>query len=226
MSAAPAPPTGALRSVRWAFWATIVGLAIYIVLDIVAQLLPPHYSAIRQAESDLGVGPYGWVMDLNFVVRGLLSLAVVFGLYRAWPASAPAPKASLALIGAWGLGAFVLAVSPADVTGPATVHGTVHNATAILVFLFVAAGELGVSFAMRDELPWGAVRRYARPLAVLTAVTLVVFFVGTGIPRVEQHVFGLLERIFLGSALLWMLAVSIGLLRHDPGAERIAPTTA
>ncbi len=192
-----------------------MGIAIYIVLDIVAQLLPPHYSPIRQAESDLGVGPYGWVMDINFVVRGVLSLAFVYGLYRAWPRTLGAPRVSLALIGAWGVGAFVLAVSPADVSGPATLHGTVHDVTAFLAFLLVTLGILGVSRAMPDVVPWRSIRPYAQAIGVLTAIALVVLFVGTGIPTVERHLFGLLERIFLGLALLWMLAVAIGLLRSE-----------
>ena len=204
------------RSVRWGLRTTVVGTAIYIVLDIVVQLLPPHYSPISQAESDLGVGPYGWLMDLNFVVRGILSLAFVYGLYRAWPKTLVVPRLSLALIGAWGIGAFVLAVSPTDVSGPATVHGTIHLLAAFLAFLFVTVGVLGVSRSMPEAFPWQAMRPYARGVAGLTAVALVALLVGTVIRRVEQQYFGLLERIFLGSALLWMLFVSVQLLRSEP----------
>jgi hypothetical membrane protein len=194
---------------------TIIGIAIYIVLDIVAQLLPPHYSAIRQAESDLGVGPYGWVMDINFVVRGILSLAFAYGLYLAWPQTSKAPRISLALIGTWGIGAFVLAVNPADLSGPATIHGTIHVLTAGVVFLSLAVGELGVSYAMPTEGPWTSTRPYAKAIAVLTAIALVVFFVGTRVPWIAYHLYGLLERGFIGFGLLWMLVVAIHLLRGE-----------
>lgn len=206
-------------SVRWALWTTLLGISLYIVLDVVAQLLPPHYSAISQAESDLGVGPYGWVMDLNFVVRGILSLAFVYALYRAWPSVAKRPNVGLALVAAWGIGAFVLALSPADVSGPATLHGTIHNITAALAFLFVALGALLISFSMGSAPPWAIVRKYAAPLAVGTFVALLVLTVGTGLPRIERNYFGLLERVFLGLALLWMLVVSILLLRWKPAAR-------
>lgn len=194
------------------------------MLDVVAQLLPPHYSPISQAESDLGVGPYGWVMDINFVVRGTLSLAVVYGLYRLWPTTRPLPRYSLALVGAWGVGAFILAFNPADVSGVTTVHGTIHGITAILVFLFVAVGVVGISEAMPRESPWAAVRPYARTLAVLTAIALVVLAIGSVVHRVEVHYFGLLERIFIGFALLWMLTVSVLLLRAEPKVEAAAQT--
>jgi hypothetical membrane protein len=212
--------------VRWALWTTIIGIAVYIVLDIVAQLLPPHYSPISQAESDLGVGPYGWVMDLNFVVRGILSLAFVCGIYSAWPKTIRVPKTSLALIGAWGIGAFVLAVSPTDISGPATLHGTVHLVTAFLAFLFVALGVMGVSFSMPESPPWRSMRPYAQALAVLTVIAIVALTVGTGIPRIETSLFGLLERVFLGSALLWMLVLSIQLLWSESPGRRASTSLA
>ncbi len=62
------------------FMATIMGIVIYLVLDIIAQMLPPHYNFITQAESDLAVGPYGYVMAVNFLIRGLLSLSFIIGL--------------------------------------------------------------------------------------------------------------------------------------------------
>lgn len=191
-----------------------------------AQLLPPHYSVLRQAESDLGVGPYGWVMDTNFVVRGILSLAIVYGLHLAWPKSAAKPRTSLALLGAWGVGAFILAVSPADLSGPTTLHGKIHVIAGFLAFLFLAVGELGISYAMPSEKPWTSIRPYAKMIAVLTAIALTVLFVGTRFPRIEHDLYGLLERIFLGFGLLWMLVVALHLLRSEPRRDRHATSSA
>jgi hypothetical membrane protein len=221
----PSTPTWP-RSAVWALRTTVIGIAVYIVLDIVAQLLPPHYSPISQAESDLGVGPYGWVMDVNFVVRGVLSLAFVYGLYRVWPKTPAVPRTSLALIGAWGVGAFVLAVSPTDVSGPATLHGTVHLVTAFLAFLFVAVGVVGVARSLPETSPWQSIRPSAHAIALLTAAALVVLFMGTGIPRIESHLFGLLERVFIGFALLWMLLVSVYLLRSESRRSQAPSTSA
>lgn len=207
-------------SARWALWVTIVGIALYIVLDVVGQLLPPHYSPISQAESDLGVGPYGWLMDLNFIVRGILSLSFAYALYATWPTASKRPNVGLALIGAWGVGAFILSVSTVTVSGPATTHGTVHNITAALAFLFVAIGELLVAFSMGPTSPWRAIRKYAWPLAIVTAVALLALTIGTGFPRIDAHYFGLLERVFIGFALLWVLIVSILLARSSPERHR------
>jgi hypothetical membrane protein len=58
---------------RSLFFATIVGVILYVVLDAVVQMLPPPYSPISHAESDLAVGPYGYIMAINFANRGILS---------------------------------------------------------------------------------------------------------------------------------------------------------
>jgi hypothetical membrane protein len=78
----------------------IAGIFLYAMLDIVAQLLPPHYSPIHQAESDLAVGPYGIIMRLNFLVRAALSLLVVSALAPALRQARP--RWGLVLFSIWG----------------------------------------------------------------------------------------------------------------------------
>jgi hypothetical membrane protein len=73
-------PKNMIQTRRWANMA-LIGIVFYIVLDVVMQMLPPHYS-LRQAESDLAVGPYGWIMNINFVIRGLLSAAIILAIYK------------------------------------------------------------------------------------------------------------------------------------------------
>lgn len=50
---------------------------LYAIVDVSLQFLPPHYSVVTDAESDLAVGPYGWVMRANFLGRGVMSLCLV-----------------------------------------------------------------------------------------------------------------------------------------------------
>src|SRR6185437_3342848 len=111
---------------------TTVGIVLYVILDVIAQLLPPHYSPIRQPESDLAVGPYGWVMALNFVVRGLLSFALIAALIKGAP-EAIRSRAGLVLLGIWAVGALLLAAFPTDVGGgKVTLHGAIHLLVAVI----------------------------------------------------------------------------------------------
>jgi len=208
------PAPGEAHRIRLSFAATIAGITLYVVLDAIAQSLPPHYSPISQAESDLAVGPYGYVMAANFVNRGLFSILFLYGLARSVP-SMEAFRTGLGLLGVWAVGALILAASPTDVSGPATVHGVVHLVVATLAFLGAAAGTVHLSRAFRRDPGLRAVGRYSMPLAVLA---LVFFFVLYGGPVVFPHaaarVGGLVERVFIGLVLAWMLTVSALLFRR------------
>jgi hypothetical membrane protein len=202
------------RGARLLFAATIAGIALYVVLDAIAQSLPPHYSPISQAESDLAVGPYGYVMAVNFVNRGLFSLLFLYGLAKSAP-SREGLRTGLVLLGVWAVGALILAVSPTDVSGPATVHGFVHLVVATLAFLCAAIGTVSLSRALRRDPALEAVSRYAMPLAVLAFVFFFVLYGGPVVfPHAAAKVGGLVERVFIGLVLAWMLTVSAVMLRR------------
>jgi hypothetical protein len=67
----------ATRVRRVASLIAIAGVIGYVIADVVLQFLPPHYTAISQAESDLAVGPFGWIMSINFFGRGITSAALI-----------------------------------------------------------------------------------------------------------------------------------------------------
>ena len=183
---------------------TIVGLVLYVILDVIAQLLPPHYNAISQAESDLAVGPYGFVMTINFVLRGLLSLALVWALSRAASKSGLS-RTGLVLLAIWGIGALVLALFPTDLAGAKpTLHGIIHLFVALLAFICGAIGELLLALRFAKAEPWRSLRAPALVIAIL-AIILFVILLMSAFP----HAYGLVERIFIGLVLLWMLVVAL-----------------
>jgi hypothetical protein len=206
---------------RRALTLAVIGIALYVVLDVIAQLLPPHYSPISQAESDLAVGPYGYVMAVNFVIRGLLTFAFLLGLVGATRLGKTA-RVGLALLAVWGAGAFVLAVSPTDVGTMVTVHGTIHNITAAVAFTGGAFGALLLSthFPAEERL-----RPLGSPARILSALAVVMYFATLAalFLRRLSHVFGLIERLFIGLVLLWILVVALQLLLSNRGLHPTAP---
>lgn len=200
----------ALRNQRAALLAllTIVGIVLYVVLDVIAQLLPPHYSPIGQAESDLAVGPYGFLMTINFVLRGLLSLALVWALTRS-VAKEGLSRVGLVLVAVWGVGALLLALFPTDIKDfpghitPTTLHGIVHLLVAGLAFICAAVGELLLSLRFANDARWRSLRYPAAGIAILAIITLFI------VPlHLSASAFGLYERIFIGLVLFWMLVVA------------------
>jgi len=217
---------GDSRDTRRLFWVVIAGVVLYVLLDAVAQLLPPHYSPIRDAESDLAVGPYGYIMTINFLDRGFLSIVFLYALGRfaGMPGELASPEAAgrfrtgrLALW-VWGIGAIFLAIFPTDVPAtPVSWHGAIHLVVAILAFIGGALGALLLSLRFSDSKTLRGAKGASLALAVLSIVFLFVMLGSTG-----SGVGGLTERLFLGAVLVWITYVSAYLAVHAVPAAELA----
>ncbi len=63
----------------------MIGVVVYAVVVGVLQLLPPHYDPILEAESNLAVGPFGWIMNLNFLGRTVTTVFALLAISRVGP---------------------------------------------------------------------------------------------------------------------------------------------
>ncbi len=220
-------PPSVPAEARRAFGVVLLGVVLYVVLDVVAQLLPPHYSPISQAESDLAVGPYGFVMTINFVNRGLLSLLFLAALARTVASGGGTParyRSGEVLLAIWGVGALLLAAFPTDVPStPVSGHGAIHLVVAIVAFLGGAFGTYFLAVGFPDDPRLARTEAFARPLAILS---IVLCLLDLGLPFAAPHlaarVGGLTERLFLGSVLLWIFLVALVLARMR-GDDRADP---
>src|SRR6266702_4952688 len=64
---------------KWSGLGVFVSSIAFLVLFTVLGLLRPDYSPVRQAISDLGVGPLDWVLNAGLIVTGALLVAFAFG---------------------------------------------------------------------------------------------------------------------------------------------------
>ncbi len=196
------------------YWISIVGVILYVILDAIVQSLPPHYSPIRDAESDLAVGPYGYIMTINFVNRGILSLAFVYAFIKTLDLSGvknASFKNGYYLLGfGWGIGAILLAIFPTDVPAtPISWHGAIHLVVAIIAFICGALGTLLLSRHFGEANSTKGAKKIALPLGWLSVALLVTDLFGQFlVPRLARYG-GLFERLFLGSVLLWIFVISI-----------------
>ncbi|WP_166783998.1 DUF998 domain-containing protein [Cryobacterium suzukii] len=214
--------------------AAMVGVLLYVLIDVVLQFLPPHYSPISDAESNLAVGPYGWVMNLNFLGRAVTSGAAVSALYATartrYPASKPSPRllgAGLALFALGGVCSGVLAFFPTDVmtAGNGAVagtagHGVVAVTTAGTIHLVVATVGFVVALIAIVLLTAWLYRSAFLPevrglaLAFTTLAVLGLLFLGLTL-TVQPALFGLAERVCLLGILGWTYSVAVGIRRLD-----------
>ncbi len=206
-------------TLRQAFMIVDVLIVLYIILDAIAQVLPPHYSPISQAESLLAVGPYGYIMTINFLIRGAFSLLFVYAIVQVlsmfgedWRNC----RFGLYAIGIWGVGTLLLAGFPA--TGRTLV---IHAIIAYIVLAAAPLGELSISLKLGKTKALASARTVALAIAIF-GVFFMVFFLGLlpFLHALKSSYDGLFERFLLGSIIAWMGTVSAYALRHDLGHSK------
>jgi hypothetical membrane protein len=206
----PRPPRAPSRARPLARLA-LAGVAVYVAVDVLLAFLRPGYSLLYNAESDYGRGPWYWVMDLNFLLRCALSLAIVGALSQVLRPDGRT-RGGLALVVTWAICSGLLAFFADDIEGtPQHGSGIVHLVLAFIAFTAIAIGAILISASLMSDPAW----RPAAPvlLAISAAGALAYLLLGTA--HQHQHApGGLYERIFLGLELLWIAIAAIALSRR------------
>ena len=113
-------------------WFALAGVVIYVGIDVLLAFLRPRYSLLYNAESDYGRGPWSWLMDLNFLLRCALSLALAGALAQSFPGRV---HGGLGLLVTWAVCSGLLAFFADDPKGhPATLSGRIHLVLAFIAF--------------------------------------------------------------------------------------------
>ena len=212
----------ATRRPSAAAWAqaAIAGIGLYLAIDVALVFLRPHLSVLHNAESDYGSkGAWDWVMDVNFLLRCALSLAVICALAIA-VTGLPRLRAGLWLLGIWAIGSGLLAFFPDDPVGTRA-HGAakVHLVLAGIAFVAVVLGTRLTTRALRSIPEW---RGAIVPLTALSWGALVpVLLLGKAHLR-PRSLGGLYEKIFLGTELAWLLVASAWVARSKHQESRTA----
>lgn len=214
-------PARRTSSVHVLLGIVIGGIALAILLELIAQFLPPYYNPVSQSESDLAVGPYGFLEAFNFFLRGVVYLIFIVAFVRIVPRHAQS-RSGLILLGLAAVGKIVIAFFATDLTPrPETLHGTIHAIAALLSFLLGAIAQLLLARGLRRD---PNMRPRPRGLVGLATLTLLwsLLVIGTVAVSAQIGVWGLLERVLTGLFFLWILIVAVGLWRHPSPAA--APT--
>jgi hypothetical membrane protein len=194
-------------------WSALAGVGGYVAIDVLLAFLRPSYSLIYNAESDYGRGPWYWVMDLNFLLRCALSLALVAALARTARTASPdgRARAGRILLVIWAVCSGLLAFFADDLEGqPVHLSGGVHLLLAFIAFPCVAVGTILISSSLWSDPAWHSAR--AVLLCVSTAGAAAFLLLGAAAGH-KHAPGGLYERIFLGLELFWIALAAGGLIR-------------
>ena len=204
----------------WESIAAYVGIAcifLFAAESIVLHVLPTDYTLLRNPISDYATGSYRTLMMIGFLVLGVgvlvLDVAFGFGL-----GAGKRIAVGVFGIGVFGLSRFLVAFLPSDVDdAERTTAGRLHT-------LFTALGCIAIVLATIVLTPvFERVYEKAKGASVVgplryLELAVVIFGVVLLITRARalRSVFGLIERLFYLSGLLWLfiLGLHFALLKH------------
>ena len=218
MTAAVSPPRQrhALSRAKLLARFALAGVGVYVAIDVLLAFLRPGYSLIYNAESDYGRGPWYWVMDLNFLLRCALSLAIAGALSQVLRPGGRA-RGGLALLVTWAICSGLLAFFADDIEGtPQHGSGIVHLALAFIAFTAIAIGAILISASLMSDPAW----RRAAPVLLAISVAGAIAYLLLGAANKHHHSpGGLYERVFLGLELLWIVIAAIAISRRTPATQ-------
>lgn len=201
--------------------AAMAGIVLYVLVDVVLQFLPPHYSVISDAESNLAVGPFGWIMNLNFLGRTVTTVCALVAINLIGSDTMPRRTGTWLML-AGGLSSAILAFFPTDVENgdgilEVTTVGTVHLYVAAGGFLAALAGIWVLTRWIRSSHELANAYPAALAFTVIAGAGLASLILTT---IMTPELLGLAERICLAGLLGWVLAVCAAIrklpLRNAP----------
>jgi hypothetical protein len=198
------PDAGRFRSAVFLAILAIVGMVYYISSVVAAHFLRPDINPVTEPVSNYAVGPYGFFISIAIFALGVSSLALTLGLYVGI-APPGRSRVGLLLLALYGVGQLVVAIFSIDAESAQTTTGIIHNIAGNISFFCFPPAAILLSSGMGKDERW---RSLKRPALVLSLVVLV----GAILVMVSANVvggFGMAQRLFLLTTVLWMFLAAI-----------------
>src|SRR5438045_5992862 len=120
-----------------------IGSLLFMIVLLIEGATRPGYSAWHNYGSSLSLSDQGWMQIANFIVCGLLTLGFAIGLRRVFRTGRSSVWGPI-LLGLFGVALIVAGIFVTDpslgyppgthISGPQTLHGTIHGVNAIITF--------------------------------------------------------------------------------------------
>ena len=179
-------------------------LAILLALDIIQWQSLPVLSKV----SDLVHGEMGWLQTVAFVLIGVFLIIFVIKLYSLTHKKISSLTGS-SFFGITSFGFVALAVFPSEIGDIGqTIQGLIHNSIAGVISATFILGCIAFAHHFRKDPHWRPYWIYT----VLTVILCLTFAVSWGVAP-EPHLQAISERLLLISGFIWMMVISIKLIR-------------
>ncbi len=190
----------------------VVAPFFFVTMILVEHSLIPSFSWTTQQTSDLGAwvlyGSYALLQNANFVVFGILVLALAVGLRRELPGF----RAIGPLVGLFGATFALTGIFPDQpMPWPGEVHGLLSSVGSIS--LLVAMFYAWMRLRRRGDDTKSGWANYATFSLVCFVAGLALLFVYLTYGQPGSSVAGVLENAFSAPLLVWLGVMSLRLLR-------------
>jgi hypothetical protein len=188
-----------------------------------------HYNPMRHPISALSLGEFGWTQVANFIVTGILTLVLAFGLREAFQREGRTTwiPTLLTIVGIGFIGTGFFATDPLSgyplgtpaMLLPPTLIGSLHVLFASFIFgLPVACLVMTRLFDDQGEHSWAM---YSKITAIAFMIVYLLAMAGfLQVPGLVNYA-GLLQRISVIIGLAWMTLLPIYLL-NAPSTSQAA----
>jgi hypothetical membrane protein len=176
----------------------IVAPIFFWLMVIIESFLRPGYSQYYNFVSDLGVGPFAILQNINFIIFGILTIGLALGLKTALPKQGKAVKAAVWFVILFGLGVLLAGVFPESY-----LSANPHNIVSATAFVAVIAAQLLIGLGLRnkDSKIWERYATYSLISGLLSVILVILLKVAIlyGIyPGLSQRAFLILSWVWIG----------------------------
>ena len=209
MSESGAQPDSTLRLLAIS---GIIGPILFTTVMYTLGFLQPGYSHITQPDSELGTvgAPYAIIMNINFIVSGLLGVAFAFGLHRG--IGGGGSKVGPALLAVAAAGVVGTGIFPTNLAEPQSFTAVMHRLVSFPGSIAAMLAPIVISRRLKRDSLWQGYRSYSLVTGVVAIGTFLLLLVGFRLGFITPWV-GAVQRLLLGVLLLWGEVMAIRLLR-------------
>ena len=177
----------------------------FVIALITLHILRPDLAPSRTMISRYAVGPYGSLMTSAFVAAAIADLMLLLGLLRVGPPARSARWAEV-LLGIAVVGLLTSALFPMDVPpAPATLAGSIHEASFMVNVACSLLATLLLATSFGSDVRW---RPFQRTAWALTLAEVVAFVLQVVTIAVRSN-YGVANKLFVASAVIWVFAVAL-----------------
>lgn len=176
----------------------IIAPVLFWSMVLIESSLRPGYSQLYNFVSDLGIGPLAILQNINFIVFGILSLFLSFGIRNCLKTI---PGKSLKAV-FWFMILFSLGIIFAGIFPEDFLSQNPHNLVSATAFVSIIAAQLLMWNGLKkhDDRKWSRYCKYSLISGTLTFILVIVLKIA-----ITYNIYpGLFQRLFLVASWIWI----------------------